>query len=539
MPRIETFQLSPSAVPEPQQGVRQDPVAAAGGAAAVARGAKELMGTVEHFEMRYANARREADLATLQAESMKRLGEAQLRWSKVPDADAARQGFDAEAAKIKTEIGGRIQDPYVQMKFNPHFDERATTSSFSTRSAAFGLESSKRKGELLTNLNTYAHAMARADNPLDRQQILDTADEAIGAYERGGWLDPEAASKLRLTTRSKADEVQARQIINDSPEAAMKLLGDAKNFPSLDEKTREVLERQAISRTDTLVRQRVAQAEKNERETERKLKIDQGIKEIEVFGRLDSTNPPSLEDIETLGRTRQISPDGYLSARRAILAGERGRDDADYVNSLHARILAGEASLAEIRDAPLSSISMKTKSTMMDKWKSVQEGGAYASRDYRDGLDTLKAAIVTTGPGSQFVRSDEQIKLARARRELDEWIRANKVGVDDTARVWQKVDEMMPRYQSAPPSAYGLPRPRLGEVKTGDDVAKVAEATAAALASGKISEADALAEDQLLGEYRTILRRQEDLAAARRKAQENGGRGGRTTQQNTRGAGNE
>lgn len=535
MPRVETFQLQPGMVPDAATMPRMNPAAAGAGAEAVARSADRLMGVAEHFESRYAAARRDADLATLNAESFRRLSDAQTRWSKVPDAMAAQAGFDDEAGKIKAEIAGRINDPYVAMRFGPHFDDRVTSGSNATRHTAFGLESGKRKGELLTNLNAYSHAMAGAADPLQRQQYLDAADEAIGAYERGGWIDPEAAAKLRLSTRSRADEVQARQTINDNPEAAVRLLGDAKNFPNLDEKTREVLERQAISRTDTLVRQRTAQAEKRERDAERQLKIHQGLKEIETFGRLDSTSPPSLEEIEGMGRRREISPDGYLAARRAILSGETGRDDAAFVNGLHARILAGEASLAEIRDAPLGSISMKTKSTMMDKWKSVQEGGAYASRDYKDGLDTLKAAIVTTGPGSQFLRTDEQQKMARARRELDEWIRANKVGVDDTQRIWQKVDEMMPRYQSAPPSAYGLPRPRLGEVKTKEDIAKVADATAAALATGKISDADFAAEDQLLGEYLAIFKRQEDLLEARRRAQESGGRGARTTQQNTRG----
>lgn len=536
MPRIETFHVSPNAVPGPGDAPRMNPAAAGAVGDAVSRSSDKLYGVLEHFNARYDSARREADAATLQAESMKRLGEAQFRWSRIPDAREAEKGFTAEAATIKSEIAGRIQDPYVAAKFGPHFDDRANSATIAARSGAFALESSKRKGELLTNLNTYSHGLANAANPLERQQILDTADGAIGAYERGGWISPEDAARLRLTTRSKADEVSARQLINASPEAAVGLLGDNKNFPNLDEKTREVLERQAISRADTLVKQRTAQAEKNERNAERELKIDQGLNEISLIGRLESDKPPTLEEVTALAGRRQISPDGYMTVRKAILSGELGRDDPAFVNGMHTRILSGEASLAEIRDAPLSSISMKTKATMLDKWKGVQEGGAYASRDYKDGIDTLRSAIVTTGPGSQFVRTDEQQKLARARRELDEWIRSTKVGVDDTARVWQKIDEMLPRYQSAPPSAYGLPRPRLGEVKTREDVAKIAEATAVALAGGKISDADAIAEDQLLGEYLAIFKRQEDLAEIRRRTQESGGRGGRATQQNTRGA---
>lgn len=252
MPQIPFF-VNPKEVPTNPGPPTTDPSLYGVAGNAVARGMGEFSDVMAQFNQRYQDARRQADAADLQLESFQRLDDAENRWSKVADRTQAMQGFNNEAAQIKQDMLQRISDPQVKAIWQEGFDKRSITGLWQTASAAFGLESSTRAATLddhLTGQNGYTHQLAQAKSDIERAQILDAAKGDIFSTAAARWITPEDAEKRWLHFQSEGDRVRAEQDTLADPAAAAKQLADPKNYPMLDEHTRDVLTYKAERRSD-------------------------------------------------------------------------------------------------------------------------------------------------------------------------------------------------------------------------------------------------------------------------------------------------
>src|SRR5215472_16568068 len=98
MPDIPTFDAAPDVHMTPMPEASAKAMGAAG--AALSQAGQHLEGTMAEFNQRYQNARRTADASAKMAERTQMLGDAEFRWSKIPDRQKALAGFNAEAAQI-------------------------------------------------------------------------------------------------------------------------------------------------------------------------------------------------------------------------------------------------------------------------------------------------------------------------------------------------------------------------------------------------------------------------------------------------------
>jgi hypothetical protein len=251
-----------------------------------------------------------------------------------------------------------------------------------------------------------------------------------------------------------------------------------------------------------------------------------------LSGKTDANGQPRLtrSAIENALSSRQINLEQY----KALTSKQESTDDPTTAFNLLVAIKNGTGSQADIVHARNQGLlSAGTASSYVEKLDQYQRApGVYATHDYKSAVDRLKAAIVSTGPGSAFVKQDEQLKFSDAVRELDSRIEAGKIEPGNSSAVWPLVEDMLPRYQTTGDTEYSLPRSRFGEIKSLDDVSKAAAAAAEAVRKGEIDDTTRDIEGRLLRRYELMflqrgqqqqLQQQTTSQAdeARRRAEEN------------------
>lgn len=513
MPVIPFFQ-NQTPVPDAPIGPRMDPSVAAQSSDAITRAAGQFSGAMTDFDAKYQDAKRQSDAAALAADAEGRLGQIQFALStqvptdpttNLPDHTAARTAFDAQAQTLRGQILSGITDPEVQSYVAQHFDRAAIDRGMQTQSAAFGEESSARRGNLDQSVNNYTQALGQTDSDISRARITDQAVGAINGAVMGGWLTPQEGQDRIIRFKSGVAETAVQHALNADPAVALQHLQDPTAYPGLLPDRRESLTYTAAIRADMAERQANAVQEKADRDAERQLRGAQAANAANLIGAAMGGQAIDTNHVADMVRSQQITPE----AANAILTARLGHDDPQAAVRLWHDVGAGAATADDIYTAlSTHAVSASTGVDMMRALGSRQSQGdntveraAFANLRTALGGDTVEKGLVDFGNATQAA-------MARGWAQAQsEWTNRVLVGHEDPRAA---LSDLVAKYQPPDHPPVTWARPKFGGVDNQDAVTTVWGQTKAAFQAGQLSNADYQAQAALLNQYRKFYG---DLAA--------------------------
>lgn len=478
---------------------------------ALARGGAQLSEEGQAFYARYNDARRQADASDIVAGVSKQLDDAEFRWSKTPDSQAAYEGFNAEAEALKKTTLAGIKDPQVGAYVTGQFDREAIARGQQTRGTAFQLESSKRRGELVTNLSQTASQAATASTPELRAQLLDRGVASIHGAVSAGWVTPEMGAEHILKFQSDVDEAGVRRSLNgvfdaNDPDAAYGLaqaVEDPQKFPGLLPEKREILSREINNAGDRITARAAAAAARVDALNDRRLRQKQAYNAAQLVvaaraGKLDEKTLPELV------RTQQLSESGYAAVVAALDREEKGRDDPLAAGNLRAAVESGHADADDINGTFVSGlISTTTHAAMMEKWgeRQHQKDDAVERGAYGTLKTALSGAAIEQGLADKIFASGAAKATQAWSQAQGEWNLRVNVNKEDPMAV---LSDLAPKYSDSVQRPTWLASPRFGQVSDSKTLDAVALRTLQARERGEIDPGSYAGEVQLLNNYRAF-----------------------------------
>ncbi|HEV2673377.1 MAG TPA: hypothetical protein VGV37_02480 [Aliidongia sp.] len=503
MPNVPTFDRSE--LPQVQQtGGQVNPAAAAAPEEALMQGAGQFENTVQEFNQRYQDARRQADTAGVMADATTQLADAQFRWSKVADRQTAMTGYAAEAQQIRAANLARINDPLATQIFSGTFDHQAAAYGVATGQEAFGLESSKRVADLDLRLSQYAQAAVTAPNDQARASIIGQANGDISGTVAGGWLHPEAGAQALMGFRSKMAEVSARQDMNSDPGAAAEKLQDPTSYPYLDPNLRQTLQYRADMRADRLERLQIAGQAHADAMAAKDQRQAQSSNETNLLEAVYSGKDVDPNLIAHLAETQQISPGGLEAVHSAMARKAAGTDDPMAV--VHAYDQLGKGNLTSDNVTSLIGNGSVKGTTGAELMRAVVEQGKQQTNATERGYYGQLKTALSGGAVEQGLFKDTPPIVERWGQAQGEWTQRVLVSKEDPQAV---LSDMLPRYAgSTATSPSWLPAPRFGAIGNTDDLTNIAVKTNQAFQAGQIDQPTYDGQVNLLNQYKSFYDQQ-------------------------------
>ena len=182
-------QASPGAMAQPGQALAQ-----AGG---------EVAGAANQFGERYAQAIRQKQASDLSFDAIGQLQDASFKWSKTPDMAQARDGYNADAQKIRETVLARTSDPEVQTLVSQLINRHSLSLGLDTQREAFRQESSAHRANLDQQTDQISGQLPQA-SPETQASLVDAGLAAIKGAGAAGWMTAEQAEQRAEAFRDKA-----------------------------------------------------------------------------------------------------------------------------------------------------------------------------------------------------------------------------------------------------------------------------------------------------------------------------------------------
>ena len=503
----QTAQLSPNAVAAPGEALAH------------------VGDAISQWEDHYANARRTMDASNTVAKLSSQLNDMSFKWGKTPDRQQALDGYRADVATLKKTVVDKIDDPQVQQYVNDRFNAEASSRELETGQRAFGMESSKRVGDLDTNLTTFAQSAAGADDPLTRAKIADDGIAAIKGAVAGGWLPPEVGAEREIRFRSQLDEVTGRQAIDRAVQtqdpndalAASKLIADPHALPGLEAETRIRLQYRVDALNDRLMSRSIAQQAHQDAVAERQLRQSQQHNETVLLMQVYGGQPVDNRMLYNLALGQRISPEGLEAVHRAQAQQGEGSDDGLTVTHLWSAIDNHHATPNDIYAA--QGAGRLKGSTAAEMMRSLDRGDRTAAETAA--FSTLKTAMDGQAIEDGKFGGGEAAKQAWGQAQL-EWHQRVNNG-EPAAKV---LPDMVQRYVANLTSPIWLPRPRLGTINNAQDVNAVAAATVKAHQAHQLNDADYWQQVGVINGYKAFYTRRPGLPGGAKPGSTNAASGG-------------
>lgn len=509
MAQIPTFtnQISVPVVHMPLM----DPNAAGQVGGALAHAGAAVSEEMEAFNQHYAQARRQADATNIVSGVSAQLGDMEFRYSKVADRNAALTGFNEEAAKLREKTLAGIKDAEVASYVERQFDSEAVARSQAAGRQAFALESSKRRGDLDTNLSNFASGAAAASSEPLRAQMLENGTTAIRGAVAAGWLDPEAGARRELTFKSQVQEVGIAQKLTgianaedaDAADALFAAVNDPNNFPGLTPEKREILAARADGLATRLATRAAARQAHEDVLAEKAHRDTQAQNETATLADIYGGKPVDMAKIYAKAYAGEISAAGLNAIEAAVDKRTAGHDDPLAMAHLWGAIGDGVAGKDDVLDA-LSShrIRGETSSEMMRALNERQKQGA--DQVERGAFNTLKTALSGAAIEQGFIKFDNAAGAAAIQawgQAQGEWNRRVLLGKEDPMAV---LSDLAPKYSNTVARPTWLAPPKFGAVNSLDDVKRIYAATKSAFEGKTLSPGEFEGEARLLESYRSF-----------------------------------
>jgi hypothetical protein len=485
--------------------------ALAAGGEAVSREASSIVG-------RIAEARIAAESGTLLAGAVKDLGERQFEWSKNPDSTAAYEGYQKDAAAIRTRVLDGVSHPVMQSYLQRNLDHAIATGALHTRQQSFRVEASARSGELLQNLSNWAEAMAGAASEGQRQQYFDLAKADIQRHVDAGWISPEEGARARLRFQSQGQEVAAIRELGTNPSRLAQRLADPAQFQGMDPERRAVLLTRAQDRADAQSYRAQARAEHAERMAQARGRQfgDQQLNDLYVRAERARNGQGEMPTLDEVHRLRDVISPGEMSAVLGTLRrSDAPVDRADTLRALTVEVdrldpdeferRAGQAlQRGELRVETYRSLTTQNRTARRDDEpaSAYRSGRAFVS----DALDPGNVV------GGQFMRGPLATARQNGLADYDAWAKANptatREGAIATARRIVETYQTMATSESR--NTVGRPWGYRGGLDgiTEETVRQAAQMLSRDAREGRIGGVDLVRETERLDAWQQILRTQ-------------------------------
>lgn len=515
MVNIPTFEsnvsIGPEQAPEANVGAAMAP------GEALAHLGTAMSGEMQAFEQKYADAARQSDAANIMAATTQKLGDAQFRWSKTPNRLQAMAGFKNEAQDIMGQALNGIEDPQLRAYLTRQIGEEATIRSIDTGNAAFGLESSQRRAQLLTNLNSYSIQLAQAQDPELQAHIAGQAAAAIHGAVAGHWLLPEQGAEQEINFKSLVQKVRARNMISHALEtedpkdsqAAIDAISDPAQFPGLTEGMRSQLLSEASS-ADFRIQSRAAYHQEHEDAVAaRNYNRMQASNEARMLAAVNGGQKFSPVEIQHMADTGQLSAGGVSALVSAQTRQSEGHDDPMASLHLWAKISDGGATRADVFQAFTDGkLKLTTATSMIHALAAGQN--AEDKRAFAQMRTALSGTAIDNGNTAIFGRN-----YAGAAQL---WTQAQ---AEYAQRVYEQhedpqsvVDDIIRRYSPSLQHPVGLPIPKFGAPVSAADAKRIGVETLHALQSGALTRTQYNDQVQILNRYRAFFIEQSKRAPA-------------------------
>lgn len=488
-----------------------DPGAAGQVGGAVARAGGAISDEMLTFEQRYSNARRQADATNIVSGASAELGQLEFNYSKIADRNEAMAGFKADAEKLRAKTLDGITDPEVSSYVQRQFDQEAQARSQSTGNSAFRLESSKRRGELDTNLSNFAQGAASASSAPLREQLMQNGAKAIEGAVAAGWLDPEAGARRVLSFKSQVQEVGIAQGLtaaaqSENPDAADSLfaaINDPANFPGLTPDKREILAARADGLATRLANRQVTRQAHEDAVADKEQRLRQAQNETAYLADIYSNKPVDMAQVYQRAYAGELSAAGVNAIEAAVDKRTAGKDDPQAMAHLWGAIGDGTAGKDDVYAAGAGGrIRGETMAEMMRTLNEREKQGHDAVE--RGAFNTLKTAL-SGGAIEQGLFHFDNTEQARAiqawAQAQGEWNRRVMLNKEDPMTV---LSDLAPKYSTTVQRPTWLAAPKFGAVNSLDDVKRVYAATKSAFDAKTLATPDFDGEARLLDSYRAF-----------------------------------
>ena len=515
MPIVPEFDaqvaVRPVATPEVDAAALGKPGAAA------AQGFGALSDQMQEFDRRYAEARRQADAANTTAAVSRQLDDLSVKYSKIPDRAQATSGYEQDSAKVINDTLDTIGDPLIKSYVTQRVSTENEARRLQVQERSFGLESSKRRGDLDQNLEQFAQSAAAAGNgdtgDTLRAKLTDDGIANIKGAVAAGWLQPEEGAQHELLFKSNVQRVRVQQLVNHALETQdprevsnlARAVNDESTFPGLLPEQREQLGQHLENLSYRIESRTIARQAHEDAVSERNLRLGQDSNAAALLGQVYNGKTVDPATLEKLGQGGALSPSGMEALHSAQMHQDEGHDDAAVSVRTWYAIGRGEATPQDVYDqVRMNKLSANTASSMM---KEITGGTTPAAKN---ALDVFKRAVTGSASGNFSFggnTGEREMALANGLSEFHMRI-AQGESPDDV------LAETLPKYAPKYTTPGFLPPTRFGAILSTKDAAAVAAKTVAARDAHQIDDGAYAHESDLIRKYTEFYRAKEETARA-------------------------
>lgn len=196
---------------------RQDPRTTAGGILA-----RTSLAVAEAAD-RQAAERRASELREARISTAERLSEVRARYDADPDWNDLSARYEADAAKVRSEIAERI-DPEFREDYDLTFREMSLGHTAALRTREATMRRSHERGQVDIAVSRYEELAATAPDDDARERILHLAISDLSAAVDAGWIsEAEFDTQIDALTRTTSTQTVLRLLREDPGELAERL----------------------------------------------------------------------------------------------------------------------------------------------------------------------------------------------------------------------------------------------------------------------------------------------------------------------------
>jgi hypothetical protein len=447
-------------LPMASGSARLSPSAFAMGAAGFAEVLGQATDVLGDRMEREARARRVVELAKTKNGAAAELNDLAVSLERDPDWQTVPDRFKKGADQIRAKYAGSMKDGLGRQEFELGFDRDFNPLNVGLKRKA--LENGEK--DALATMDATIEAEARnvvgAPDRVTAQRARERAAKTIADLRDAGWIAPDRAGKEFARFNSRVDEARVRSMMTADPEGVQKALDDPQQFMALDPVQRATLADQAGRRVDTLVRQRIAQEERDDRLARRRLEDARSAASKDLWDRWAS-NSGRLDLAEVQQQKARLSETDYRALVTAALGGDGGVDEPGAVRELKQTVDSEQPAAFEARAYSLlksGRIRLETYRAEVDRNRSYSKEDSPAS-PFRSGREYVKAALDPGQLGGDAtLRQPLAIAQQRALADFDSWAEQN-AGAPRAVTI-KRAEELTAQYQAVGYSEMRLSLPR-------------------------------------------------------------------------------
>lgn len=302
---------------------------------------------------------------------------------------------------------------------------------------------------------------------------------------------------------------------SDTGELLFPKAGDWRDF--LSPEKRADLIRTAQSRVDANLSHQITLQKYQDEQAQKQLKDFQTTNESTILADAAQGKPQDPNHVADMLRYRMITESGFKAWQSEMTRQGKGSDDPTVVADLDRRGRAGEDISGDVNTAITSGAIKGTTGVSLVKAAAAGQQ-KMDDRDRTDALtwmrsytggDRVEKGLINFGNDDEV---DQAKKYSTALSEFYKRVDQNK------ENPWSVANEMYPRYSIGPTRISALPRPRMGDIKSTDDVAATWQKTVSAHDAGQLPEDQFQTEAVLIKQYGDILDQQAKQKEAAAKA---------------------